>query len=307
MIKDTSYHGWKAISLDTAEAGLIIPTDIGPRIISCAFNGCGNLFATLDSHLGGTNEAEFTVRGGHRLWHAPEIPLRTYQPDNSPVQVQTLENGRGVILTQDTEPATGIQKHMGVEIINATSFKVTHRLTNHNLWPVGLAPWALSMMRPDSYCVLPYPAKKSHAESVLPGMAIVPWGYTDFSLPLWGFHGDYLGIDVTKAACSQKVGLTAFPGWSACWTPEGTFVKFFQTVPGAEYPDLGCRIEAYICDWMIEVESLAPMVKLAPQGGFAEHVEYWGLFKGLPKPDSDKVFREKFRPVIENWLAFTRA
>ena len=31
-------------------------------------------------------------------------------------------------------------------------------------------------------------------------------------------------------------------------------------------------------------------------------VEYWGLFKGLPKPDKDAVFTGKFRPVIDAWL-----
>ncbi len=307
MLKEIDFHGWKALSLSTEQAELVIPTEVGPRVISCALKGEENMFAWLEEHLGGRDEKEFTVRGGHRLWHSPEHPTRTYEPDNSPVEVTALENGSGVALTQDIEANTGIQKQMAVEIINPTSFRITHRLTNHNLWPVELAPWALSIMRHDGYCVIPFPPKKPHSESLLPSMSIVPWNYTDFSLPSWDFHRDFLGIDTQYAKGSQKVGLTLFPGWAAYWTPVGTFVKYYKVIPGATYPDLGSCFEAYTCDWMIEVESLGPLTKLAPQGGYVEHVEYWGLIKGLPKPDSDKIFTEKFRPVIENWLSCTRA
>jgi len=307
MIKEINFHGWKALELSTEQSELIIPTDIGPRVYSCALKGEENLFTGIEEHLGGKGEKVFTVRGGHRLWHSPEYPQRTYQPDNSPVGVQLMDGGKGVILTQDTEPNTGIQKQMGVEIINPTSFKVSHRLTNHGLWPVELAPWALTIMRHDGYCVIPLPAKKSHQDSLLPNTSIVPWPYTDFSLPSWDFHTDYIGIDTQHAKCSQKIGLSQFPGWAAYWTPAGTFVKYFQVIPGLAYPDLGSCFEAYTCDWMIEVESLGPTATLAPQGGFVDHVEYWGLIKGLPKPDTDKVFNEKFRPVIENWLSHTRA
>ncbi|MBN1404125.1 MAG: hypothetical protein JW942_06645 [Opitutales bacterium] len=306
MLKETNYRGWKALEISTDQAELIIPTGIGPRVISCRLKDGENLFTGIEEHMGGSGEKEFTVRGGHRLWHAPEHPERTYGPDNAPVEVTLLDSGRGVVLTQDVEPTTGIQKQMAVEVINSTSFKVSHRLTNLNLWAVELAPWALSMMRNDGYAVVPYPPKKSHSESLLPNMAIVPWTYTDLSLPIWKLRSDYLGIDVSKADRSQKIGITFFPGWSAYWTPQGTFVKYYQVVPGAKYPDLGSCFEAYTCDWMIELESLAPLAKLAPQGGFAEHVEYWGLIKGLPKPDSDAVFHDKFRPVIENWLSCTR-
>jgi hypothetical protein len=306
MIQHTEYEGWKALKLSTEQAELIMPTDIGPRVISCALKDGTNLFTGIPEHLGGKGEKEFTVRGGHRLWHSPEHPVRTYEPDNDPVDVKILgENG--VTLTPKPEPHTGIQKQMTVEALNSTSFRITQRLTNNNLWPVNLGAWGLSIMRPDGYGVVPLPPKKSHEDTLLPDMAIIPWTYTDLSLPSWQFHSNFLGVDMPQATVSQKIGFTNFPGWLAYWTPEGTFVKYFKTFPNAIYPDLGCRFEIYTCNWMIELESLSPMVELAPQGGHLEHVEYWGLIKGLPKPDSDKVFTEKFRPVIEHWLAHTPA
>ena len=305
-IEQTEFHGWKALKLTTGQVELILTTDVGPRVISGSLNGGGNLFATLPDHLGGKGEAEFKVRGGHRLFHAPEDPVRTYQPDNAPVEVDILEVGAR--LTAPVETATGIEKSMTVEAINPTSFRVTHKLTNRGLWPVNLSPWALSMMRPDGYAVLPFTPRLPHtAETLLPTMSLVTWPYTDFTKPSWQMHANFLGIDVTKASGSQKVGLTNFLGWVAYWTPEGTFVKFYKTWPGAIYPDMGSRFETYTCDWMIELESLGPVVELAPQGGSVEHVEYWGFIKGLLKPDTDKIFTDKFRPVIENWLAHTPA
>jgi hypothetical protein len=304
MIKEVEFHGWKALSLTTGHVELIIPTDIGPRIISCSLDGGKNLFATFDDQLGGRGEAEFKVRGGHRLWHAPEDPVRTYQPDNSPVVVKLLGDA-GVELAEKTENATGIEKRMAVEAINPTSFRITHTLFNHNMWPVNIAAWGVTQLRHDGFAALPLAQRLPHTEkTLLPNMALAMWPYTDFSKPSWQMHSGYIGIDVSKASGSQKVGLTSFPGWAACWTPDGTFVKYYKIFAPAIYPDLGSRFEAYTCDVMIEFESLSPLVEV-PAGGHIEHVEYWGLVSGLQKPDTDKVFTGKFRPVIEHWLEHT--
>jgi hypothetical protein len=52
---------------------------------------------------------------------------------------------------------------------------------------------------------------------------------------------------------------------------------------------------------MNELESLGPLEQVEP-GASVTLVEYWGLFAGLPKPDTDEVFAKKFRPVIEQWV-----
>jgi hypothetical protein len=306
MIRETECHGWKALALSTKDAELVFPTEVGPRVISCSLAGKGNLFATLPEHLGGKGEADFKVRGGHRLLIAPESPERTYRPDNDPVEVKILgENG--LVLTQKADSVTGIEKSLGVEALNATSFRVTHTVANRGAWPATLAPWALSVLRHDGYTALPFSAKKPHtAETLLPSAALVMWPYTDLSLPQWKIFKSFVGVDVSLAKGSQKIGITNFPGWIAHWTPEGTFVKFFRTHPGAVHPDMGCRAEIYTCDWMTEMESLGLLEALEP-GAAMEHVEYWGLFQNLPRPDSEAVFTEKFRPVIENWLSSTRA
>jgi hypothetical protein len=112
--------------------------------------------------------------------------------------------------------------------------------------------------------------------------------------------------DVSLAKGSQKLGITNFPGWIAHRTPEGTFVKFSARIRAPFSPEHGLPRELYTCDLMTEMESLGPARSAGTVRG-DEHVEYWGLIPDLPKPDSEAVFTEKFRPVIENWLSSTRA
>jgi hypothetical protein len=49
---------------------------------------------------------------------------------------------------------------------------------------------------------------------------------------------------------------------------------------------------------MLEVESLGPMVALAP-GAAVEHVEDWHLFEDVPAPTDGKDVEEHIRPLVE--------
>ncbi len=301
MIRSTSYQGWNALALVTDRVELIIPLDVGPRVISCALNGGPNLFATVGTELGKTGEKDWKIRGGHRLWHAPEVPPRNYQPDNGPIAATKLPDGQGLRMEQPVEEKTGIRKSVTIEALSDTDFKVTHNLKNENLWAVELSPWALTVMARDSYTAIPLNPKIPHGQTLVPDYAMVPWTYTDFTDPVWDFHRDYIGIHVARGTQPQKLGLTNFPGWAANWQKGGTFVKYWAVKTGVAYPDFGCSFETYVCDFMNELESLGPLQKLEP-GATATLVEYWGLFDNLPKPDKDSVFAGKFRPVIDAWL-----
>jgi hypothetical protein len=301
MIRTLSFRGWKALALSTAQAEIIVPVEIGPRVMSCALRGGPNLFCLVDAEAGKRGEREWKIRGGHRLWYAPEHPVRTYQLDNAPVAVTKLKGGAGFRLVQAPEAKTGIQKSVTIETVGPATFRVTHVLENQSLWDAELAPWVVTVMAHDSYTTIPFNPKVPHGEALLPDYVLVPWTYTDFSDKIWQFRRDYLGLDATLAREKQKLGITNFPGWVANWQPSGTFVKHWKLTPGATYPDFGSTFETFACDFMTELESLGPLVKLAP-GQAATHVEHWGLFKDLPKPDTDAVFAKQFRPTIEKWV-----
>lgn len=295
----TDYRGGEAVTLSTEALALTVTTGVGPRVVGLrSLKGkAGNLFLEFPA-----DEARYHgyyLRGGHRLWHSPEHIVRTYQPDDEPVAVKPLRSG--LALAQVTEEKTGVQKAMKIELIGARTVRVTHALTNHGLWTIETAPWALTMLRGGGYGVLPLHPKGSHADGdLLPGYALVPWTYTDLSLKLWDLHRDYYGIDVPKAKQAQKLGVTNYPGWSAYWLDGTTFVKHAAVVAGAVYPDLGCAFETFTNGEMIEFETLGPLTKLAP-GEFVEHVEHWTLLDGLGKPSSDAAYG-KLAMAVGKWI-----
>lgn len=298
-LSKTDYRGGEALVLATRALELVVTTSVGPRVVSFrrTTGRAGNLFLQFAD-----NEQRYHgyyLRGGHRLWHSPEHIVRTYQPDDDPLEVKYLP--KGVALTQPVEPGTGLQKTMRLELLGESTVKVTHTIANRGLWSVKCAPWALTMLRGGGYGVLPLPPKGSHAAGdLLPNYALVPWSYTDLALPVWQPHRDFLGINVPKAAAAQKLGITNYPGWSAYWLEGTTFVKYAAVVPGANYPDLGCCFETFTNGEMIEFETLGPLVKLEP-GKSSTHVEYWCLLGDLPKPDTDKVFAQSLAPAVKAW------
>lgn len=297
----TDYRGGGALKLSTRALELVVTTDVGPRVTSFrSLSGkAGNLFLEFPA-----NEQRyhgFFLRGGHRLWHAPEDIVRSYQPDDDPLTVKRL--ARGVALTQPTESVTGLQKGMKIELVGERAVKVTHTLTNRGLWPVECAPWALTMLRPGGHAVVPLPPKGDHAGGdLLPTYALVPWTFTDLSLPLWRQRRNFIGVDVDRAPYAQKLGLTNYPGWSAYWVAGTTFVKYSRVIRGANYPDLGSCFEIFTNGEFVELETLGPLAALAP-GQTATHVEFWGVFDGLPKPTTDAAFAKSLAPAVQAWRA----
>ena len=297
----TEYRGGEALSLATKNLELVVTTSVGPRVVELRSKRgkAGNLFFQFPLNEQRANG--YYLRGGHRLWHSPEDIVRTYQPDDEPLAVKPLRNG--VALAQPTEEKTGLQKAMKLELTGDRTVKVTHALTNHGLWTVETAAWALTMFRSGGYGVLPLLPKGSHAAGdLLPTFSFVPWSYTDLSLPVWDLHRDFVGIDVPKAKQAQKFGITNYPGWSAYWLNGTTFVKYAPVIAGATYPDFGCAFETFTNGEMIEFETLSPLVKLAP-GHSVTHVEFWGVLDGLPKPNTDAAFAKSLAPAVKAWLA----
>jgi hypothetical protein len=297
----TEFQGGEALSLSTKAIELVVTTSVGPRVVELRSKAgkAGNLFIQFPADEPRAYGCK--IRGGHRLWHSPEHTERTYQPDDDPLAVKPLKNG--VALAQPVEPVTGMQKAMKLELVGDRTVRVTHALTNHGLWPVETAAWALTMFRGGGYGVLPLLPKGNHADGdLLPTYSFVPWTYTDLSLPVWDLHRDFLGIDVAKTRAAQKFGITNYPGWSAYWLQGTTFVKYAPVQPGATYPDFGCAFETFTNGGMIEFETLSPIAKLAP-GESVTHVEHWGVLDGLAKPNTDTAFATSLVPAVKAWLA----
>ncbi len=87
-------------------------TTTGPRIIGLVAKGAsGNLLAETPEVHWPTPHGEFYLRGGHRLWVAPENPFYVCPEDG----VQVEQNGSKVIL-RSAEDASGIEKEISIQL-----------------------------------------------------------------------------------------------------------------------------------------------------------------------------------------------
>ena len=109
-----AYQGLECVELKNKVVRLLVTESVGPRILSFAFNDGENLLAELPNfQLECPGEGMISLRGGHRLWHAPEVQRRTYLPDDNPVAITPITNGLHVL--QDTESKTGLQKSLTIQ------------------------------------------------------------------------------------------------------------------------------------------------------------------------------------------------
>jgi hypothetical protein len=298
-----AYGGWtNCVRLANKAVELIVTADVGPRVIRFALAGGANVFKEYPDMVGKTGGDEWRIYGGHRLWHAPEAQPRSYCPDNGPVRVEPLgKGGAGSLrVVQPTEPPTGIQKEIDLELPGDGALaKVTHRLRNNSAWPIRLAPWALSVMAPGGTAVIPLPPPGEHTANLTPVSMLGLWAYTDLSDPRWtiGRRTILLRQD-PKAASPQKVGVYVPAGWAAYVRDGVMFLKTFGPVaPCTAYGDFGCSVETYTNADMLELESVGPMAELPP-GGAVEHVEHWRLIANVPTPAGDADVVAKILPAV---------
>ena len=298
------FGGWpNCIRLSNERMELIATTDVGPRIIRLGFVGGQNLFKTFDETLGQTGGDEWHSYGGHRLWHAPEVMPRSYAPDNLPVAYEW--DGTTLSLSSE-ETGNGLAKEMRVTLSpSQTQVEVTHRLVNRNPWAVELAPWALSVMAPGGRAVLPQEEYRPHPDSLVPARPVVVWHFTDMSDPRWTWGRRYLQLRQDPSATTkQKAGTLNTRGWAAYLLNGEAFIKAYQAVPGATYPDMGCNTEMYTDPGMLEVETLGPLTRLEP-GAHVDHVERWLLAKVAPGA-SDEELDEHLLPVAAGFVEGAR-
>lgn len=280
-IETVEYKGWQNnLKLSNGTAELIITLDVGPRVIRYGFTGGANVFKEFSGQIGKSGEKDWQMRGGHRLWHAPEDLKRTYDLDNSPVAWKQLKDG-SVRITQQVEPLTGIQKEMDITLdATSTAVRVVHRLRNTNLWDVELAPWGLSVMAPGGAEIIPLPPKTPHPQGLAPNQQMIIWPYTDLSDKRWTWGERYIVLRYDKKKGPTKIGLAHKLGWVGYLNGGVLFVKALPYTEGRCYPDNGCNFETFTNQDFLEVESLGPVARIAP-GKSAEHVERWWLVKDV--------------------------
>jgi len=298
-VEKTEYKGWKnCYRVSNGDVELIVTGDVGPRIIRFGFPGEQNVFKEFADQLGKSGEEKFQLRGGDRVWKAPEDPVATWAPDNEPVEIVITDSG--FIAREPVEPLTSLQKEIEISMAESgTNVTVSHRIANRSLFALKFAPWALTMMAPGGVAVSGFPPRGRHPANLVATNPLVMWAYTNLADPRWKFTKKYLTLrqDPNNSE-AQKLGSFNSDTWAAYFLNNEVFVKRTDSDPSKTYPDFGCSFETFTNNEFLEIETLGPMTELAP-GQKVEHVERWALYhQALPAELSDAELDRVLLPLV---------
>lgn len=270
--------------ITTNNLKMIVTADVGPRILFFGFKDGENvLFHDEEEKL---SIGEMKLYGGHRFWISPESK-DTYSPDNTPCKVIENENSISFI---SYDPNTKIEKNLTILEKNSR-FIVRHILTNKGTLLYSGAIWALT-------CI---PPKK--------GIIFFPWGNKgEWKLKKIVYWQKWAGAASTNIKSSQfvpeedlflvypsgetgKVGTTGYEGFVGVTTENYTFIKKFNFIDGAIYPDDNCAIQVYTSENFCEIETLSPLYTLLPNVEYI-HDEEWILLPHKVDPKKGDEVRK---------------
>lgn len=299
-VEKVAYKGWQnCYRVSNGEVELIVTGDVGPRIIRFAFVGGQNLFKEYAGQLGKSGEEKFQLRGGDRVWKAPEDAVATWAPDNSPVEVRVTATG--LLARAPVEPLSMLQKEIEVSMAaSGTAVTVSHRITNRSLYPLEFSPWVLTMMAPGGVAITGFPPRGKHPINLEATNPLVMWAYTNLADPRWKFTRKYLTLrqDPNNSE-PQKLGMFNPDTWAAYLLNDEIFLKRTKADPSKTYPDFGCSFETFTNHEFLEVETLGPLTKVLP-GKTVEQVEQWGLYRNVRLTElTDDAIDQALLPLLK--------
>src|SRR5947199_4870662 len=127
-MESISFGGWAHCArIVSGEVEAIVTLDIGPRIIRLGVIGGRNELHEDLNEIGKTGGEDYRSYGGHRLWIAPEDKIRTYQPENEPVQHREEDSW---FVFAPRPDKFGIQKEIRIKSVGKGGYHLEHRITN---------------------------------------------------------------------------------------------------------------------------------------------------------------------------------
>jgi hypothetical protein len=294
------YKGWKnCYRVSNGEVEAIVTGDVGPRVIRFGFVGGQNMFKEYAEQLGKSSEPAFQLRGGSRVWKAPEDPVATWAPDNVPVDIKITPGG--LIARAPLEPLTKLQKEIEISMA-ATGTKVTvsNRITNHGLFPLEFAPWVLTMMAQGGTVVSGFPPRGTHPANLEVTNPLAMWAYTDLSDSRWKFTKKYLTLrQDPNNSNAQKLGMFNTDTWAVYLLNGEAFVKRAKADATRTYTDFGCSFETFTNNEFLEIETLGPMANVLPEHT-VEQVEQWALYREIkPAAITDDELTRVLGPLLQ--------
>lgn len=273
-----------------------IPENIGPRILHFSFKDYPerNIFGILPEIKIETEEGDWHIFGGHRVWTSPEAKPRSYSLDNQPVKI---EEGKGYIkIYGNPEIKNSVQKEIEIREKNG-KIEVIHKIKNIGRWPLKFSVWCLSVMKKGGFAIIPVKPKKVDKDGLLPDRNIVLWQYTELSDKRLFFGKEYIFIKQDeKIEKPVKIGTKANPSFTGYYNENSIFIKIIEETD-EEYPDFGCNVEVYTNSEFLELETLSSLKTVQPEE-YIEHTEIWDLIPvekiELDEKKIDEIFKNYF-------------
>jgi hypothetical protein len=301
------FAGWTDnLRLANDQVEVVILRAVGPRVISLRPLDGRNVFKVVAEQTGKSREETWKIRGGHRLWTAPEDygdpNGLTYVLDNSPVDYE-IKGEFHLQVTHFMQKPAQIRRDISVQLAaNGPKIIVEHALTNQGSSPLSFAPWALSVMAPGGFAVIPQPALGIHPKDFLPNRSLTLWPFTDLSDDRIRFGKRFIRLQQADRG-PIKFGLRHTEKWAGYILGDHLFLKTVPLVEGKKYPDLGSNFETFTNQEFLELESLGPYDEISA-GQTVKHTEIWAVFSDvqLPPLHDEDAFATAIDPYLKQLL-----
>lgn len=250
--------------------------DAGPRIVRLYFKGLPwNFLAEtplicLDVPLGKLN-----LYGGHRLWIAPETSEFALVPDKEPPEIDQPDQYTCKLGAID-QP-NGLKKSIEIRLSKSRAeIEIVHFVENFSEKEVELSIWPITQLPIGGVVYLPQRIDPVDPLGLGPNRNLVLWSYTSWDDPRIQIDNRWIKVDTSKDQRVMKIGYLNQDGWMGYLFNGYFFQKSFAPATGSCFPDLGSNVEVYANNQYVELESLSPMLRLAP-GMTGEHKEVWKI------------------------------
>lgn len=278
------FHGMQTVVLENKFFRIECLAEAGPRIVRLIPQWTGeNLFAETPQFSVNIPFGEYHYYGGHRFWTAPENVSNSYVPDDIGASVKEVTGGYRI--AGALEPGTGLRKTISVQVSTEQPFVIVkHRLENFGKFTVRLSPWAITMLRPRGIAILPQQVGSVDDDGVGPNRRFALWPYSRWGDSRLKLKDEFITVKADSTANPFKLGYFNPRGWLGYVYDDLMFVKRFGVRRDEKYPDFGSNCEVYTDSRSLELETLGPLVELAPKTDVG-HTETWEVYdiNKLPK------------------------
>lgn len=290
-----SFGGWDTtLRLGNRAMEVRVVADVGPRIVELRTPGGPSLFHVRTAELGGRGESTWRMRGGWRLWVAPERRGTTYALDNAPCAVSAATGGT-VRVVGPMQPAAGIRKTIALTVApEAPHVSVRSTVTNVGDAPLAYALWTLAALRPGGRAFLPLDVGAPEAFDDV--RRVVLWSYASFEDRRYRVADALVELDHRvvvdgppprvvapgRTSDESKIGVDARAGWAAYLLDRTLFVTAARVEDGPRV-DGGATLELYSSREFVELEHLGVLQSIAA-GADAHLREEWWLFDDVTLP-----------------------